>query len=41
MNCPECEAGKCGNCDGTTWDNVADKASVCPCAATRHERRTA
>jgi hypothetical protein len=29
--CPECEAGKCGNCDGTAWDKVRDEEAVCTC----------
>lgn len=27
--CPECVAGKCGNCDGSAWDNEADEMVVC------------
>lgn len=29
--CPECRAGKCRNCDGTSWDEQADKQVTCPC----------
>jgi hypothetical protein len=29
--CPECAAGKHTNCDGTTWDNVTDAPTACPC----------
>ena len=29
--CPECEQGKHGNCDGTTWDDEADRPAPCPC----------
>lgn len=29
--CPECQQGKHGNCDGTTWDNYDDAAAPCPC----------
>lgn len=35
--CPECCAGKHRDCDGTTWDTVADAPTVCPCASARHE----
>ena len=38
--CPECVAGKHGNCDGTTWDDVADAPADCPCAAEGHRRIT-
>lgn len=30
--CPECAAGKHGNCDGTAWDLVADELTTCSCA---------
>jgi hypothetical protein len=36
LPCPECLAGKHGNCDGTTWDTVADEPADCPCAANEH-----
>ena len=39
--CPECGAGKCGNCDGTSWDNSRDQAIDCPCLLAGHPRRTA
>lgn len=29
--CPECQVGKCGNCDGRTWDHVNDEPAPCPC----------
>jgi hypothetical protein len=29
--CPECEQGKHGNCDGTTWDDLLDQPAPCPC----------
>lgn len=29
--CPECEQGKCGNCDGTAWDDAADTETECTC----------
>lgn len=29
--CPECVAGKHGNCDGTTWDQESDMYGACPC----------
>jgi hypothetical protein len=34
--CPECGQGKCGNCDGTTWDNVHDEPAPCPCYMAGH-----
>jgi hypothetical protein len=34
--CPECAAGKHGNCDGRTWDNLADDYAVCPCSDAGH-----
>lgn len=39
--CPECQAGKCGNCDGTSWDARADEPTTCPCSLLDHPRRTA
>jgi len=30
-DCPECAAGKHGNCDGTTWDRFTDAPTQCPC----------
>ena len=35
--CPECYAGKHGNCDTTTWDFVADEPGVCPCFTEGHQ----
>jgi hypothetical protein len=29
--CPECATGKHRNCDGTTWDNITDAPTACPC----------
>ncbi|MGX9346625.1 DUF4326 domain-containing protein [Microbacterium sp. KNMS] len=29
--CPECKAGKHGNCDGTAWDDDADTLTTCTC----------
>lgn len=34
--CPECQAGKHDNCDGTTWDFEKDERAVCPCARIAH-----
>lgn len=34
--CPECRNGKHQNCDGTAWDDVADEATACDCAAHDH-----
>jgi len=34
--CPECQQGKHGNCDGVTWDNLADGYVDCPCAERGH-----
>lgn len=34
--CPECVAGKHGNCDGTSWDNQLDEAISCPCKDATH-----
>lgn len=34
--CPECRAGKHGNCDGTAWDNAADAPASCGCAEAGH-----
>lgn len=36
MSCPECEAGKHGNCDGTSWDNELDHEIPCPCEQRGH-----
>jgi len=35
--CPECAAGKHGNCDGSTWNNATDDFDVCPCWAAGHD----
>jgi hypothetical protein len=34
--CPECRAGKHGNCDGTGWDIDADERVPCPCLDESH-----
>lgn len=34
--CPECAAGKHGNCDTTAWDDEADLPVPCPCWAESH-----
>lgn len=31
--CPECQVGKHGNCNGSTFDNLADRPAPCPCQA--------
>lgn len=36
MNCPECAAGKCGNCNGDTWDDDLDQPAVCACWCAGH-----
>jgi hypothetical protein len=38
--CPECIAGKCGNCDGSSWDHAGEQPAPCPCASVQHPRRT-
>ena len=35
--CPECRAGKHPNCDGRSWDYVADEPAPCPCAGAGHQ----
>ena len=35
-DCPECHAGKHGNCNGVTWDNDADDFAPCPCEQNGH-----
>lgn len=35
--CPECGQGKHDNCDGTSWDVLADEETVCPCADADHD----
>lgn len=37
--CPECLAGKHGNCDGTTLDPATDDITTCPCGANDHPIR--
>ena len=34
--CPECAAGKCGNCDGTALDPVDDMIVECDCHVDGH-----
>ena len=34
--CPECWAGKHGNCDSTAWNNTTDMPCACPCWAREH-----
>jgi hypothetical protein len=34
--CPECQQGKHGNCDGTSWDDLRDEPTDCPCARRDH-----
>lgn len=34
--CPECQQGKHGNCNGDTWDDVADDYAPCVCADRGH-----
>jgi hypothetical protein len=36
--CPECKAGKCGNCDGTALDLDRDEIVECICDTHSHER---
>lgn len=35
-DCPECTQGKCGNCDGSSWNPKADDVDTCPCAERGH-----
>jgi hypothetical protein len=35
--CPECKAGKHGNCDGISWDLEQDVQAICTCSARKHE----
>lgn len=30
--CPECRAGKHGNCDGSAWDDLRDAITECGCS---------
>lgn len=39
MFCPECTVGKCGNCNGESWDVVTDEPMRCPCDLLGHPRR--
>lgn len=34
--CPECEQGKCGNCDGSAWHEDLDTLSPCGCPDPSH-----
>lgn len=34
--CPECRAGKHGNCNGDTWNDDLDRPDVCPCFDAGH-----
>jgi hypothetical protein len=34
--CPECQQGKHGNCDGTSWDDLLDQPCPCPCEEAGH-----
>lgn len=36
IDCPECQVGKCQNCDGRTWDEENDDYAPCPCATRGH-----
>jgi hypothetical protein len=38
IRCPECAAGKHGNCDGTALDTATDEFVPCPCASADHGR---
>ncbi|HMM95317.1 MazG-like family protein [Phycicoccus sp.] len=40
LPCPECRAGKHGNCDGTSMDSGEDAIGACPCATSGHATRT-
>jgi hypothetical protein len=35
--CPECLAGKCGNCDGQAWDDATDEPAPCACTEEVHD----
>lgn len=37
IRCPECVAGKHGNCDGTAWDAVTDEPIPCGCSCRKVE----
>jgi hypothetical protein len=34
--CPECRAGKHGNCDGEAWDDAIDAPTACHCPEPVH-----
>lgn len=34
--CPDCKAGKHPNCDGGSWDVIADGPAPCPCQQNNH-----
>lgn len=36
--CPECAAGKHGNCDGTSWDASTDTPTTCTCHEMGHPK---
>jgi hypothetical protein len=38
--CPECKAGKHGNCDGMAWDFKRDQEAECFCAEEGHEEES-
>ena len=35
--CPECDQGKCINCDGTAWNNELDIQVACSCSKQGHK----
>lgn len=37
--CPECRAGKHGNCDGNAWDFDKDSPAHCECRSRQHMRQ--
>lgn len=39
--CPECTAGKCGNCDGTALNPTTDLIVDCECASSAHIKASA
>lgn len=38
--CPECQQGKCGNCEGQAWDAAADAPGPCRCPDEAHEKQS-
>lgn len=34
--CPECTAGKHGNCSGDAWDDEEDRPTICDCYEADH-----